>query len=246
MLMKLLSEYLLLPSGIIALLTAMVPLALLIPRFRRWALLPALAVMTMYLVFGSGLTSHWLMSKLEYKYPPAQDNVVNSAPDTMVVLTGYAKTNPQAPLSGHVNGSSGFRILEAARIFHKAQRMLVIISGDDDVPVIMRDLLAGLGVPERQVDVDTVSYSTYESAVHLQERLKGKRFYLVTSAGHMPRAMGVFLKQGLDPVPAPTNYLSSPSLHEVNPFPNGQHLAVSDLAVHEYLGLIWYRLLGRL
>lgn len=244
--MHLFSEYLLLPSGVIAVLSALAFIVWLIPRYRRLAIFPLSVAMLTYLVLGSGITSFWLMSHLEYEHPPRQETLNGETPDTMVVLTGYAKADAQIPLSAHVNTASGFRVLEAARIFNRARRMTIIISGNDDVPLIMRDLLIAMGVSEKFITTDVMSFNTYESALHLRDRLKGKRFYLVTSAGHMPRAMGVFRKQRLEPVPAPTNYLSAPSMRDWSIVPNGQHLAISDLAVHEYLGLIWYRLLGRL
>lgn len=244
--MNLFSEYLLLPSGIIAVLTVLALIAGLIPRFRRMAVVPLIAAALIYLLLGSGITAFWIIAPLEYEYLPGQETITQEAPDTMVVLTGYAKANALIPLSANVNTASGFRVLEAARIFHRAGRMNVIVSGNDEVPLIMRDLLVALGVPEKFISTDAISYNTYQSALNLRDRLHGRRFYLVTSAGHMPRAMGVFRKQGLDPVPAPTNYLSTPSMRDWNILPNGQHLAISDLAVHEYLGLIWYRLLDRL
>lgn len=244
--MNLLSEYLLLPSGIIAILTLLALVVWLIPRFRRLAVVPLFAAVLLYLVLGSGATAFWIISHLEYEYPSGQEVVTGEVPEAMVVLTGYAKANALIPLSANVNATSGFRVLEAARIFNRARGMSVIISGNGEVPRIMRDLLVAMGVPEKFITTDAVSYNTYESAVNLRERLLGKRFYLVTSAGHMPRAMGVFRKQGLEPVPAPTNYLSTPSMRDWNILPNGQHLAISDLAVHEYLGLMWYRLLDRL
>jgi len=241
--MKFLAEYLLLPSGIIAVLAVVAVVCMSVPRFRRGSAVLLSLALLMYLVFGSGLTAFWMMSTLEYEYPPGQETVSDPVPDTIVVLTGYAKVNNLVPISSHVNASSGFRVLETARIYHRGQRQSVIISGNDEVPLIMKGLLSGLGVPDKRITTDTVSYNTHESAVHLREQLQGKRFYLVTSAGHMPRAMGVFLKQGLEPVPAPTDYLSSFSMRDSNILPNGQHLAISDLAVHEYLALIWYRLL---
>lgn len=244
--MNLLSEHLLLPSGIITVLMMLGIIAWWTPRFRRMAIVPLSAAVLLYLVLGSGSMAFWIMSHLEYEYPPEQEAATGKAPDTMVVLSGYAQANPLIPISGQVNVSSGFRVLEAARIFHRTRKMTIIISGNDEVPLIMRELLADMDVSEKSITTDIISSNTYESAVNLRDRLMGKRFYLVTSAGHMPRAMGVFQKQGLEPVPAPTNYLSTPSMSSWNILPNGQHLAISDLGVHEYLGLIWYRLLGRL
>jgi uncharacterized SAM-binding protein YcdF (DUF218 family) len=244
--MKLLSEYLMLPSGIITVLVVLAIGAWVAPRLRRVAVGLLSAAMLMYLVFGSGLTAFWVMSYLEFDHPASQDVEDGVMPDTIVVLAGYAKAYDQMPITGYVNASTGFRLLEASRIFHRTRRQMIIVSGSNETPVIMRDLLAELGVPGKQIVIEIESANTYESAVNLREQLKGKRFYLVTSAGHMPRAMGVFLKQDLEPIPAPTDYMVSSSMRESNLLPNGQHLAISDLAVHEYFGLIWYRLLGRL
>lgn len=244
--MKQLIEFVLMPSGLITLLAVMAGISYFFLKRARIAAYAIASAAMVYIVFGSGLTAFWLMGHLEYAYAPQQDLVAVPPINTLVVLTGYARADKRIPITGHVNSSSGFRILEAARIYARARHMTVIVSGKDEVPVIMRDLLAELSVARANFIIDQQSTNTYESAVNLRERLTGKRFYLVTSAGHMPRALQVFLKQGLQPVPAPTDYLASASLGDSSIVPSGQHLAISDLAIHEYVGLMWYRLLGRI
>jgi uncharacterized SAM-binding protein YcdF (DUF218 family) len=244
--MKPLAEFILAPSGLITLLVVAAGILYWLPRWRRFAGYAITAAALIYMVFGSGLAAFWLMSRLEYEFPPEQDGKSASAPDTMVVLAGYALPDSRIPITGYVNSASGFRVLEASRIFARTRRMNVITSGNGEVPAIMRDLLVELGIPRTVIHVDQDSVNTYESAVHLRERLSGRRFYLVTSAGHMPRALRVFRRQGLLPVPAPTDYLASATLRDSSLVPSGTHLAISDLAVHEYLGLMWYRLLGRI
>ena len=233
------------PSGLITLLILTAGVFYLLKHGRIAAYTIACAGM-IYVVFGSGLTAFWLMGHLEYQYAPEQDVKATTPINTMVVLTGYARADERIPITGQVNSSSGFRLLEAARIFARTRRMTVIISGNAEVPIIMRNLLVELAVPRSNLVTDQESNNTYESAVHLREQLTGKRFYLVTSAGHMPRAMQVFVKQGLQPIPAPTDYLSSASLNDSSIVPSGQHLAISDLAIHEYIGWMWYRFLGRI
>jgi uncharacterized SAM-binding protein YcdF (DUF218 family) len=244
--MKQLVEIMLLPSGLVGLLVVAAGVLLFIFKRRRAASYTITAAALTYVVFGSGVVAFWLMGHLEHEFTPGQDAKTATSIDSMVVLTGYALSDPRTPITGHVNSASGFRLLEAARIFTRTRRMTVIISGEGEVPVIMKDLLAELGVPRVNIAMEQDSANTYESAVHLRDRLAGKQFYLVTSAGHMPRAMRVFRKQGLLAVPAPTDYLSSPSLRNASVTPSGQHLAISDLAIHEYLGLMWYRLLDRI
>lgn len=204
------------------------------------------AAALIYVVFSSGLVAFWLMGQLEHEFAPGQDSKTATPIDSMVVLTGFALPDPHRPITGHVNSASGFRLLEAARIFRRARGMTVIISGNGEVPVIMKNLLAELGVPLANIITEQGSANTYESAIHLREQLAGKQFYLVTSAGHMPRALRAFRQQGLLAVPAPTDYLTSPSWRDLSMAPSGQHLAISDLAIHEYLGLLWYRMLGRI
>lgn len=243
--MKHLIELVLQPSGLVALLLIVGGVLFFLFRRRRAAGAVIAAAALVYLVFAHGLVAFWLMSPLEHAAPPAQADPATAAPEFLVVLTGYASEDTRRPITGQVNSASGFRVLEAARLF--ARRPLpVIISGGGEVPVLMRDLLVQLGVPKRDILIEADSSNTFESAVHLRDRLQGKRFYLVTSAGHMPRSIGVFRKQGLAAVPAPTDYLAARSWRDIDLVPSARYLAISDLAMHEYLGLLWYRVLDRI
>ena len=74
----------------------------------------------------------------------------------------------------------------------------------------------------------------------------GERWLLVTSASHMPRAMGVFRKVGFPVEPWPVDYRTvgwSDALRLMESPAEG--LRRLDLAVHEWMGLIAYRLTGR-
>ena len=243
--MKHLIELVLLPSGCIALLLVVAGVLYFFFRRRRAAGIAIAAAASIYLFFANGLTAFWLMGHLERESEPGQNIEALATPDTLVVLTGYALADARIPITGQVNSASGLRLLEASRIFAR-RRMPVIISGGVEVTAIMRDLLVQLGIPSASIVMEQESNNTYESAVHLRDRLAGKPFYLVTSAGHMPRAIRAFRKQGLLAIPAPTDYLSSRSWRDVDIVPSGRHLAISDLAIHEYLGLLWYRLLERI
>lgn len=236
----------LIPSGFIALLIVAAGVSYLIFKRRKMAGYTIAVAALVYMVFGSSLTTLWLMGSLEREFTPDQEASAPAPQDTVVVLTGYALADVHRPITGQVNSASGLRLLEAARIFRRTGRMTVIITGSSGVPAVMQDLLVQLGVPRTNIVTEHDSNNTYESAVHLRDRLAGKQFYLVTSAGHMPRALRVFRKQGLSAIPAPTDYLAPASLRDSSIVPSGRNLAISDLAIHEYLGLVWYRLLNRL
>lgn len=236
----------LVPSGLIALLMLTASAMYIFFKRRRMAAYTMAVAALIYVICGSSLTTLWLMGNLESEFAAQQEAEASASVDTIVLLTGYALPDAHRPITGHVNSASALRLLEAARIFKRTGRMTVIITGSSVVPAVMKDLLAQLGVPRTNIVTEEDSTNTYENAVHLRDHLAGKRFYLVTSAGHMPRALRVFRKQGLSAIPAPTDYLAPVSLHDSSIVPSGRNLAISDLAIHEYLGLIWYRLLNRI
>jgi uncharacterized SAM-binding protein YcdF (DUF218 family) len=73
---------------------------------------------------------------------------------------------------------------------------------------------------------------------------KIRRIYLVTHAWHMPRAAAAFRKVGFDVVPAPTGYSTLTPITALTFLPSAGGLANSSQALHEWIGLLWYRLKG--
>jgi uncharacterized SAM-binding protein YcdF (DUF218 family) len=193
-------KYLVLPSSAITI-CVMVSVALAFVRpARLWAILSGALALSVYLVFGTGPISFVLLGALEFQFPPGGQAERKEA-NTIVVLSGYAESDPDRPLSSQVNSTSAFRILEALGLLNDQPNSTVVISGKGEVASIMRDVFLSSGVPSERVIVDSVSSSTYESAKNLSSRLGQAPFLLVTSAGHMPRSMRVFRKAGAHPIP---------------------------------------------
>lgn len=210
---------------------------------RVWATISGALALSVYLVFGAGPISFMLLGSLEFQFPPAAQ-AERKEISTIVVLSGYAESDPDRPLSSQVNSTSAFRLLEALGLFNDRPDSTVVISGKGEVAAIMRDVVISLGVPPERIILDSVSSSTYESAKNLSSRLGQAPFLLVTSAGHMPRSMGVFRKAGTQPIPVPTDYMTKKNPYATQYLPSPRHLYYSDLAIAEYAALIWYRLNG--
>jgi len=64
----------------------------------------------------------------------------------------------------------------------------------------------------------------------------------------MPRAMVLFRKAGLNPIPAPTGHLviSTPPSGRISFFPSSGNLEKSERAFYEFLGLVWAKLRGQI
>ena len=110
-----------------------------------------------------------------------------------------------------------------------------------------RRIVAELGVPEAGIIYETTSRNTYENAVNSLDVAvpqPGSRWVLVTSAAHMPRAVGAFEAAGWKNItPYPVDFRTA-----------AEETAIFDLRygienardwLHEYVGLAAYWLTGR-
>ena len=89
------------------------------------------------------------------------------------------------------------------------------------------------------------SANTWENALYSAELLRPAgvtRILLVTDAMHMPRARRAFAATGLEVVAAPTMFLGRRSGPMFGLLPGAESLRRSRYALHEWVGLLWYRL----
>jgi uncharacterized SAM-binding protein YcdF (DUF218 family) len=112
----------------------------------------------------------------------------------------------------------------------------------------MSAIAMALGVPRDAMVLDSASSDTESQARAVRGLLKGERCILVTSAVHMRRALALFRKAGVDALPAPTDFQSqsNPGIRPGSFFPDARQIGLADAAAHEYLGLGWAWLTGKL
>lgn len=243
--LKLLST-LVTPSGFAYLLFFVGLLAALWARTRRtsWWLLCASGAIQW--VFSTGMVAAVLMSPLDYAYPVVRHP--EQFPDArhIVVLTGWAAEDADMPLTGQLGASTAYRVLLALEMYKDRPDCDVIVSGDPDTARIMGEALVKLGLAPTRLRLENSSFTTAESAANLPAFVGKDTFFLVTSAGHLPRSMAAFERMGLNAVPAPTDHQLSKDWRRAEALPSPASLVVSDLAAHEYVGMLWYRLRGRI
>jgi uncharacterized SAM-binding protein YcdF (DUF218 family) len=91
--------------------------------------------------------------------------------------------------------------------------------------------------------------TTYENGLKIKEWLTENNYekiYLVTSAIHMRRSKGVFDNIGVNFIPVVSNYAYSHNLSWLDYLPNRGSLRANMQAVHEWVGLIWYKINNRI
>jgi uncharacterized SAM-binding protein YcdF (DUF218 family) len=220
--------------------------ALVFRRTRSMAFPLVAGAATVLVVFSNGLTASLLSSPLEYSYPALRDPQLRQEAKLIAVLTAYAADDADMSLSGKLNASAAFRVLEAANLWAARPDCVVVVSGSAIAADIMARQLRSLGIPDRALIVDGDSDNTAASAVYLSRLAGDRSLFLVTSAGHMPRAVGVFRKRGMNPIPAPTDYQLPRLARHASWTTSATHLQASDFAIHEYVAIVWYRLTNRI
>lgn len=217
-----------------------------------------LAVATL-LISGNGWVVGKLCEHLEWRYLPPTP--LPSA-DCIVILSGC--TLAQRPPRPTVEvDEAGDRLLYGTCLYRQGKAPRIVCTGGLSVrgftlrpaSTDMADLLEMLGVSKDAVITETNALNTHDHALNLQPYFKEngcKRILLVTSALHMPRAMGCFRRvcPDLDVIPAPTDFsrvqgIPKPWYHRITGFiPLPGTMDQFAKVVHEYIGLAYYRLRG--
>jgi uncharacterized SAM-binding protein YcdF (DUF218 family) len=113
---------------------------------------------------------------------------------------------------------------------------------------VAREIMTRIGVPTNRVLFEKTSRNTRENALYsaaLAHPKNSENWLLVTSAFHMPRAMGCFREAGWNVYAAPTGYFTTGKYSLLPVFRFEEQLRLLTLAAHEYVGLVSYRLMGR-
>jgi len=235
----------------------------LIAQFRnrgRMAIVANIVALAILCLMGNRAVSHLMMGPLEsHDMPP----VPLPQSDAIVVLGGVtAPAIPPQP-TVHLTGGAD-RLIYGAQLYRDHKAQLVVVSGgsmpwNEGTPpesTQMAEVMQMLGVPRSAILEESSSRNSHENAAYTSRLLLAHnlhRVLLVTSAIAMPRALAVFRKQGIDAIAAPTDFttdhghLNGTSGLEVEALslvPSSRALEESGGALHEYLGLLIYRLVG--
>lgn len=217
------------------------------------------------LVFGLGflvlllgsipVVAQGLVRGLEGQHPPLPIEATPTA-DAIVLLGGALGPARPPRLTAELSDGSD-RVLHAARLFRAKKAPLVIASGGagpdggDESPESrdLADLLLEWGVPRDAIVEEGASGDTHENAVETKRILDARglrRVLLVTSALHMPRALAVFRRAGVEAVPCPTDFLATEPARRtaLDYLPDAEALLHSTAATHEWIGRLWYRVRG--
>jgi uncharacterized SAM-binding protein YcdF (DUF218 family) len=194
----------------------------------------------------------WLLHPLEDRFPAA---VVPERVDGIIVLCGAINPVLSAARRQPILTDSAERLFSFVALARRYPEARLVFTGGSASVVdtvdreadVARTVFQGLGLDTGRVLFERESRNTYENAV-LTKRLidpkPGERWVLVTSAYHMPRAIGCFRAQGWPVIPYPVDYGTSPG-GDAPSFSLLEGLDGVHWALREWIGLAFYYLAGR-
>ncbi len=196
----------------------------------------------------------YLAARFEGRVPPPAEMPVDV--DGIVVLGGSVEWRISAERGQLTLNDAGERMLAALALSRRYPEATLVFTGlyDETLRHEWRDDSARglLFYPElsgRRVVFLGEARSTYEEALLTIERLTpapGSTWLLVTSALHMPRALGTFTTLGWKLTPFPVDYRSAAKWAWRFEVKVGQRLASLDAFVREWGAYQVYKLNGRI
>jgi len=195
----------------------------------------------------------WLVLPLENRFPlpaPLANHV-----DGIIVLGGAVEDIIGEARATVALNEAAARLTDAELLARRYPSARILVSGGDRYLMatgfpeagIMQRFLTERGIDAGRIIAESRSRTTYENAVFGREEAKpkpGETWLLVTSALHMPRAVGCFRQAGWMVLPYPVDYRTTGEFSAAPVFSLAHELTLVTAAMREWLGLAAYRLLG--
>jgi uncharacterized SAM-binding protein YcdF (DUF218 family) len=228
---------------------------LLCTRFRRLASWLVVTSLVLIALVGFSPLGNVLLLPLEQRFPPWDAS--HGPPDGIVVLGGAIVPEISLARGAVALNESAARITGTAELARRYPNARIIFTGGTsslmfdapvEAPIAVKEFEA-LGVAHERITAEEQSRNTIENAVFsrlLADPKPGERWLLVTSAFHMPRAIAAFRAAGFPVEAYPVDWRTRGPIDAALPFASfTDGLAHTDLAMHEWIGLLAYRLAGQ-
>ena len=247
--------YLLLPTNFLIAI-GVVGAILMATRFASLGRKLVIVSVLLLVICGLSPLGKVLLYPLEQRFP--QWDATRGAPDGIIILGASIDADLSVAHNTPVVRGAPDRIIVAAALARRYPNARVVFSGGS-ANLISNDaseadfagaIFESLCVDKSRLIMERESRNTQENAEFSKALVKpkeGERWVLVTSAFHMPRSVGLFRKARFAVEPYPVDWRVG-GRDDLMAFSNVavEGLGRTDLAVREWMGLIAYRLTGKI
>jgi uncharacterized SAM-binding protein YcdF (DUF218 family) len=212
------------------------------------------------IIITIGIVSLWLLSApiiaykmidiLQNQYPLLQIDQLNTSIShhAIVVLGGGEAVQAEYGNKNTVSDFTRHRVDYAAYLYQKTH-LPIIVSGGKSNEEGQSEAELMSNILKNNFNIKTIikedkSFNTADESRLIAPIVKQHHIdavYLVTHAWHMPRSVFAFQCAGITVIPAPMGqYVYEPNYALINFLPNIDALHTSSIAIHEFIGLLWY------
>jgi len=196
----------------------------------------------------------WVLAPLEYRFPKVQ--IPPAKVDGVILLGGFASPHLSAVHGQPALNESAERLTTFVELASANPGARLIFSGGSasifDTPhreaTAVEAVLRQIGFDTGRVIFENEARNTYENAIRslpLADIRADAQWVLITSAFHMPRAVGVFRKAGWSVLPYPVDFRTDGRGGFGLAFDFSGGLRGLGFGLKEWIGLVAYRALGR-
>lgn len=218
-------------------------------RFRFAGNTIIITSIALLLALSTGAGSRLLVAPLENRSLPVPNPKMVDAKAIVILGGGRSFAAPEDDNRDQPSAQTLARLRHGARLYRMTGLPILVSGGapdrggESEAAVMVRALREDFHIPVRWIE--GTSENTAQNATHAATILREAgidRVLLVTDAMHMSRAMQIFSKTSLMVVPAATDFRSRKPLSVADFIPSAGGLQTSHYALHEWIGLVWYRL----
>ena len=218
---------------------------------RRLVIVGAVAL----LLFGLLPTARYLVYPLESRFlqPELPEHVTG-----IVLLSGAERSDATATFGEPQLNSAAGRYTTTLRLAQKYPEARIVFTGGPPVDPksgklgqtgVARRILLEIGIDPARLSFEEGSKDTCDNASNTKALVRpkaGEHWVVITSAAHMPRTMACFRAAGWEVIPQPADrHVVLDGWWGTGSFQIADNLGYLDMALHEWVGLVYYRLTGR-
>ncbi len=220
-------------------------------RKRKWWI----AAFLVLIIFSNPFLANEVMKCWELR--PVNSQTITEPYDVGILLGGSLRSYDQE-FGRPVYSQSVDRLLQTIALYKSGKVKKILLSGgsgsmtrpEEKESEIILKVLTQTGIPEADIIIENTSRNTFENAVYTAEILKklypGGTFLLITSSFHMRRSYACFEKTGLKTKMFPVDPRAHSHVYtpENSVFPHAGALLIWDALIHEWMGIVTYKVAG--